>query len=515
MGAAARVLSGSVAAWVKIIVMIASQIALVPVFLAHWSVEQYGSWLVIQSIATFANIFSVAHHNYVGNELLRVPANRPVDLGRLLSAALPFSLGFGLLELLLLAALVAGGQSMWVFDPDGQLSAPLLREAGLALLLLSGATYLSVFSTGLYGRVASALGHFPRTAWWGVGISASQALAAGLLVSLGAGLLQTVAGMTGVMVLMHAAYQSDLIQITRQGQVRLITADLKLGWRNFQASLLLGLTYLLGLVRQQGARILVSTQLGVSKTADFSTMRTASNVAMQGIATVVDPVFPEFMGFLRDRRQAAVVGTMAFVWMVVVFLLAPSLVVLQVFAPALFELWTHGKLAFDPIVFALLSVAMMVFALARPADSIVLGNNLLRVQLVTAVSLAAFTVCSIVWLDGWLGLRGVAFVLLVAELVGALVLLERARQWIQANGLRWPDRLLWLSAAQSALCASAVLLIAAEPVLRLPACSAMLLFTCLLFTFFVAEIPVEQRAWLKQRLKTRFLFLIPRGTGDG
>jgi O-antigen/teichoic acid export membrane protein len=507
MGAAARVLSGSLAAWMKIAVMVATQIALVPVFLAHWSVEQYGCWLVIQSIAAFANIFSVAHHNYVGNELLRVPERNPEGLGRLLSAALPFSLAFGILELSLLAAIVLGGHSAWIFDPEQQLTASLLGEASLALLLLSIATMLSVFSTGLYARVASALGHFPRTAWWGVGITALQALNSALFVTAGAGLLDTAWGMAATSLLLYGFYQWDLRRIVRHSKVLLARSDLALGWRNLRLSWLLGLTYLLGLIRQQGARILVSTQLGVAPAADFSTMRTASNVAMQGIATVVDPVFPEFMGFLRDRRQSAVVGTMAFVWMVVVFFLAPALVMLQLFAPHLFKIWTHGKLNFDPVVFAMLSATLMVFAIARPADSVVLGNNLLRVQLVTSMSLAVLTVVGIVWLDGRHGLRGVAATLLLAEAISATVLLRRAFLWMRSNCLQWPSRMFSLALTQTTLCALAALLIAAEPHWRLQVCFIMILFTCALFVCFFAQVPMDQRNWLRLRIGRHVPFL--------
>ena len=169
MGTAARVLSGSLAAWARIGVMVVTQVGLVPVFLTHWPVEQYGCWLVIVSVGSFVGIFSYAHHTYVGNEILRVPQRDARAISSLLSAALPFSLALGLAEWLLLGALALSGQAARLFDLDDLLPPRLTAEATTALLVHCGTTYLSVCISGLYGRVASAFGRFPRAAWWEIG----------------------------------------------------------------------------------------------------------------------------------------------------------------------------------------------------------------------------------------------------------------------------------------------------------------------------------------------------------
>lgn len=500
MGVAARVLSGSLAAWTRIGVTALTQIGLVPIFLAHWSVEQYGCWLVIQAVAAFVNIFSLAHHNYVGNEFLRTPGRDPQQIAALLSAALPFSIALGLFELATLGSLTWLGLTGTLFNPNGALPPALLAEAGGSLMLLSTSTFLSVFASGLYARVAGAFGHFARTAWWGVGTALATAFASALLVWGGAGLLATAAGVAALNLLIFALYQGDLWRLGTRHQVRLGQPDWGLGWKNLRTSSQLGLTYLLGLVRQQGTRVLVSSVLGVAQALAFTTMRTASNLSLQGIATVVDPVFPEFMGFLRDRNRGAILGTFAFVWLVVVFLMGPALVLLQAFAPGLFALWTHDKVPFDAVVFALFSIVMLVFAIARPADSIVLGNNLLRVQLVTAASLAGFTVAAIVWLDGRQGMRGIAGVLLAAELAGALVVLHRASRWMAGQSLEWPRRLFLVALAEVVVCAAALLVIAVEPAWRFAAVALAWLASGVLLAGFVRQLPTLQRAWLRERL---------------
>lgn len=509
MGTAARVLSGSLAAWARIGVMVVTQVGLVPVFLTHWPVEQYGCWLVIVSVGSFVGIFSYAHHTYVGNEILRVPQRDARAISLLLSAALPFSLALGLAEWLLLGALALSGPAVRLFDLDGLLPPRLTAEATTALLVHCGTTYLSVCISGLYGRVASAFGRFPRAAWWGVGIALANAVATAGLLHRGAGLLQLSIALGLLTLALHLLYLADLWGIARAHRVRLGLPSWRLGWRNLLASFGLGLTCLLGLVRQQGTRVLVSATLGAAPAVVFTTLRTASNLALQGVATVIDPLFPEFMGFLRDRRQGAIDSTFAFIWLLVVFMLGPLLVLLQALGPALFEAWTQGKLPFDAPVFALFSAAMLVFALARPAESIVVGNNLLRVQFVTAASLAGFTVAGIVWLDGRLGMGGVAAVLLAAETASAVTMLVRARRWMAQQGLVWPQGLFRFALLQAAVCVAAMLAIAWVPPWGPAVCSGVLLGTGALMAAFLSRLPEDQRTWLRQRAQ-RFLPLASR-----
>lgn len=509
MSVAARFISGSLASWAKILVTVVTQVALVPIYLSNWPVETYGCWLVIQSIASFVNIFSLAHHNYVGNAILQIPHRDPLRIGAVFSAALPYSLALGLLELGILASLVLTDTVTPLFDPDHVLSFSLMQEASLSLLLLCGTTFLCVFSSGLYSRIASTYGHFPRTAWWGVGIALISALGSALLVMNGFGLLMTVTGTSLLNLTLYAAYQFDLWCLSRRHHVELTTPDWSQGMANLLASFQLGLSYLLGLMRQQGLRVMVSSSLGVSQAVTFATMRTASNVAQQAVSTVVEPVFPEFMGFLRDRRQAAVVGTLAFVWLAVVFMLGPMLVLLQAIAPWLFELWTHGKVSFDPVVFGLFSLNMLLFGIARPADSIVFGNNLLKVQLGSAAVLAAMTVLGIYLLDGWLGLKGVALVLLLTELVSAATLLYSASRWLQEQSMQWPKALFLLALGEVVLCATGIFLVAFCPHWRVETTALIFAGTAWLLGKFLSYLPEQQKSWLRQRLG-RYIPLISR-----
>lgn len=500
MGVVKRVLSGSLASWTRIGLTVLVQIGLVPLYLSHWSLEQYGCWLVVLAATAFVNILSLAHHNVVGNRLLQVPRGDRAGLGRLLSAALPYSLGLGLLELLALAGLAGLGALAALFTAPEALPPGLMKEALASLLLISTAIWLGVSTSGLYGRLASALGHFPRTAWWGVAVQAAGGLAPATAVLLGAGLWPTACALAGAHLAVNGLYQADLWRLARRHGVPLQSPDWKLGWRNLRASTLLGASYACGLLRQQGLRVLVAGLLGVGAAVAFTTLRTASNLSLQGMATVTDPVFPEFMGFLRERQQAAIVGTFAFLWLMLVFAMGPALLVLQAVAPGLFELWTHGKLPFDAGVFAGFSIALLLFAIARPADAILLGQNRLRTQFALAAFAALATVLGVLALDGRAGLAGIAAVLVVVEAVLMGLTVHRAAAWLRGQGLAWPAALFRLALAEVLVCAAGMAWLAAHPADRLATVSAAMALSAALLAGFVVQLPPEHRTWLLQRL---------------
>src|SRR5579859_3092827 len=124
-----RFLSASAAGWVRILLTASSQLLLVPIYLGHWSVDEYGCWLVVQTIVTLSAIVSTGHQNFVGFEFLKVGDKRPREFRVLYYSAVPWVLLIASLELLVLVGLGYGGFIRSTIDPHQTLSAALLRQA--------------------------------------------------------------------------------------------------------------------------------------------------------------------------------------------------------------------------------------------------------------------------------------------------------------------------------------------------------------------------------------------------
>ncbi|MEO8012898.1 MAG: polysaccharide biosynthesis C-terminal domain-containing protein, partial [Polaromonas sp.] len=210
------------------------------------------------------------------------------------------------------------------------------------------------------------------------------------------------------------------------------------GFSRFFASLALGVQSGLEILRQQGVRFILLPLSGMTQMIAFSTMRTGANLALQGVGTITGPLMPELMAFLGNRDQPRTESAFSVIWLMLCVVLVPAVLVLQYVAPVLFPMWTQGKIEFDPVLFALLSLAVLVYALAQPAIAVVTGNNLVREQVLISTIATFITVAGIYLLVPLTGVRGAALALLLGESISLFFYVQSARKWLSGVGMRWP-----------------------------------------------------------------------------
>jgi O-antigen/teichoic acid export membrane protein len=451
-----RFLSASAAGWVKILLTIVSQLVLVPIFLGHWSVEEYGCWLIIQSMVSLSSIVSAGHLNFVGFEFLKVGDKRPDQFRVLFYSAVPWALLIALLELLVLVGLIYLGFMRSMFDPNRSLNQPLLHQAFGSLLLYSASALITSVS-GLAGRAVAPFGYFPRMTWWQTGLGLVGAVTSAVAVAAGANLIETSVCTVLAGLAFNVPVHIDLWRMLSRHGIRPTRPDWKAGLRNFTHSVAIALTTVLDIFRQQGVRVLLSSTIGISGMTAFATTRTMSNLSLQGIGTITAPVMPEIMRFLRERDAERTNAIIGFVWALAVVGLAPVLIVFQWIMPVVYHVWTRGKIGFDPMLFGLFSISLLIFALARPLIAILQGNNLLKVQLYISIGNSIIAVAGILLFTGIFGVSGAATALLVAELAATALSAFFAKRWLDRNHIRFPWELLYVALTSIAVAAISIL----------------------------------------------------------
>ncbi len=466
MSTAQRLISGTAASWLQIGFMIISQLALVPIMLSYWSVEAYGIWLAVLSVISLVSLVDLGHHEFLMYEFMRIGRDDPAQLRRYLWSGLLFSLMISIVQTIVVALLLVTDTLSVVFD-SAQLSEPgLLHEGGVALLLLSIHWGLTNSLSGLMFKVLLPFGYYPRMAWWNLALSIFMMASTMASVMLGGNLAVTALAMTSSGLLFTVLIYVDLFRLLRREGVTYSPPSLALGYHNFVRSL--GVSGKSGLenLRQQGMRLFLPALVGTTGLAIFSTLRTGSNLALQGLNTIVQPLMPELMRFLHQRDQERCEAAFGTIWIIVVGLMAPATVVLQLVVEPLYALWTRGRIPFNPLLFALLSIGVLVFALIQPGIAVVKGNNLLRPQVLLSALAAACVLGGLFVLVPGLGLVGIGVALLLAEVVAAVGYQVVARRWLVANGLRWPRRAYGIVLTSVALAAAACLAIVWLPAFR-------------------------------------------------
>jgi len=446
MSSLQRFLSASAAAWVKICLTVTTQILLVPVFLTHWSVEQYGCWLIIQTIIGVSSMLSASHQNFVGFEFLKLGDKQPEQMRLLFYSALPYSALIAIGELAVIAGLIYFGLIRTTLDPDHSLAAGLLHQAYWSLMLYSISWLVSSSVGGLAGRAVAPYGQFPRMTWWGTALAVVQAVTTGLAVALGADLFYTVLSIVIAGFIVNIGIHLDMWRMFRVYGLYPIRPNWRVGYQNVIRSLVIALGAVLDISRQQGVRIFLGALIGVKQMTAFSTMRTMSNLSLQGIGTITNPIMPEIMRFLGEKDAEKTGATIGFVWFLAVILLSPVLIIFQWIMPFVFHVWTRGKIAFDPILFALFSITLLIFSIARPPMAVLQGNNLLKVQLCMSIGVSAVAVGGIFLFTAHFGLVGAAVCLMAAELLGTCLSVWFAWKWLERSGIGFPWGMFKVSA---------------------------------------------------------------------
>lgn len=438
MSTASRLISGSVASWAQIAVTLVSQVALVPIYLSHWDVITYGTWLAVQAIFGLTAMLDFGHQEFLGYEFLRIGRDNPKELSRYIWSGVGAGLVISLVQLGLLLLFLGADFLPTMLGKSNATPPGLLHAASLVLLFQSVAWLLSTSVPGLLFRALTPFGYFPRMAWWNLAASILSALAPVIAVLLGAKLLVTGLVSSFASVLLSIPIYIDIFRLLRREKVPFSRPSVRLGWQNTLRSLAVSGKWLLENARQQGARLILAPLVGAVGLAAFSTMRTGANVSLQGLNTIVNPLMPELMRFLQQRDQQRVESAFSTVWFVLVAVLAPAMVVVQAFVEPLFLLWTRGRVSFNPMLFATLSLSVLVYALAQPAMAVAKGNNLLCAQLLLALLAAVLVAGGVFLLVPLMGIVGAGVTLVLAEVAATIGYQVVAQRWLRQNDLRWP-----------------------------------------------------------------------------
>lgn len=434
-----RLTSASLASWLRIGITLCTQIFLLPVYLSYWDRKTYGVWLAVQAAISLTTLPDTAYSNYLGYEFLKIGGEDTRRISAVFSASIPISLALGTVELITVFFLVRSGAQDWLFGMNSAADSQLMEDAGIVLIIQS--TIWPVFGSvgATAGRVLSPFGHFPRMAWWGVVAAIATSLIPAIAVILGAGIRGAGIALALATVLYCVPLFMDMYRVGKREGLVFTRPKWTLGLQNLWNSSALLVKSFLEMARQQGIRIILSPLVGVSEMAAFATMRTGANSVLQGLNTITNPLMPELMRFLVARDQARSEASFGVVWLVVTVCMAPAVIVLQWVAPHLFEVWTRGKIAFNPMLFATLSDGILVYALSQPAMAIVQGNNLLRAQLVISALAGGIVVVGLLLIVPTFSILGAGIALLLAEIVSLVGYVWVASRWLSTQSMFWPS----------------------------------------------------------------------------
>ncbi|MGN6497095.1 MAG: lipopolysaccharide biosynthesis protein [Tsuneonella sp.] len=325
--------------YAKVVVALV-QLAIIPVLAVHWGLALYGQWLMIVTVPQFLAASDFGFGTVAANRIIGEVARGAPD-----EAQVTFSTALRMI-LLLTAGMAALVAVVVVLLPGSLLAVrgAMVADSTRLVLLLMMAYGLVAMQDYLFSGVLRAQDRQALSLVLRASTFLIEGVAALLVVLLGGGPLAAAVCYLGFRLVGVAV----LVMVTKR-----LTPWLRLGlrgsdkerlrelWRPALAAMMLPLssaTYL------QGSALAIGAAAGPAAVPLYTSLRTASRVAMQLTNMIVVPLMPEITAAYarHDGRRLARLGGLL---MTANWLIAPALGGIIVVAGApLLHIWTKGAI---------------------------------------------------------------------------------------------------------------------------------------------------------------------------
>lgn len=402
------------------------QFGSIPLFLHFWGVFIYGEWMLLSTIPSYFALSDLGFANAAGTEMtMRVARGDREGALKVFQSAWVVVTGISLIVTLAMLGLVH------LIPAHHWMNLTLPRAEIIAVVSILACQVFFDLQTGLIGNGYRCDGHFAA----GTMVRQAQRLAEFLVLV--------------IVLLCHAGLIALALAVTLTRvsgnflamlDVRRRSPWLVIGWSHADRRTLKSITspalsfmgFPIGnALNLQGITTVIGMTLGPGVVPLFSTARTLTRAVWQILNGLTNAIWVELSaafgrGDIALARSLHRRACQAGLWIAVTFSIA-----LFFAGPTIYHLWTGKSLVFEPNLFALLLIVVVVSSLWSTSYTMMLAVNrhqqLAAVYLVvTAASLALAYV-----LTPRLGLHGTALALLASDGCMSVYVVPRSLALVQ------------------------------------------------------------------------------------
>lgn len=411
---ARRIASGAGAYGYAQAVSIGTQLVSLPLFLHHWDMATYGTWLALTALPFYLSLADAGISTASSNQMIGL-----ITQGQKARAAEVFQSAVAFLSSISLLILLVIGATLWLL-PSSVLDIPQWKAV---LMLLSISVVL-----GLFCSLAEVV--YKATGGYAAG---TYLVTTGRLVEWAGGLTGLVLtrsfiGVAASALLARLGYTLLCIGLSqrrtdflRWGVRRASLADVRQAAAPGALFLSLSLTNALSL---QGFTLLVAATLGPVATAVFNTYRTVARIVVQVTNALSNPLWPELTALKGQRDDGAFWKLYRRANRLGLAIAAAGALLVYGVSPWLLDFWTHGQIPFTATSMALFLLYAAVCSATQVPRVVLMAINrhagLAGQSLLAAV--VALVVAWLVWDSA--DMPGVVAAMLLGE---ALVWLTATR----------------------------------------------------------------------------------------
>ncbi|WP_150122710.1 lipopolysaccharide biosynthesis protein [Rhodopirellula islandica] len=396
--------------------ILARQLAIVPLFISAWGPEYFGEWLLISSIPSFLAMSNLGVGTSAATRaVLALGAQNYREANSLCLTAIVFIALFGGPLLLAVASLALLGFQFPVSSFE------LLGAPWPVFLILLG----SVFPTQLCAPLEAYWIHGQRAAASSMILStqvAVELVVTAAVVASGGMAFAVSIGILFSKLSCLVLYAVLSFSMVNRG------AGATVSFGVLSKLLVSGIGFQLSAVWQailfQGTLWVAALTLGTTGAAKWGTLRTLCRTGNQVLTLVNQSIAPELqnaiakdeVGLARELHSAGV--------MVSIVLSVPMAIALSLFGPMVYEVWTKGMFSVPPFAWWLMSLSLVLHSFWWTSSVVHRASNRpWRINSLGVASAACSAFC-MYYLSMAFGVSGLATGLVVFELIMAVFVLQ-------------------------------------------------------------------------------------------
>jgi len=380
---ASRVIRGSLVGLLGVGLGIITAVATVPLLLRWWNEPTYAVWLAVFAFYLLLQTFDSGYTTYLGNEFLRQAHEDSRAYATAFASGLRVAIMVGAVQLVACLAILAFGLVPRVLGLPA--NDPAAHDAGLALLALSVAWWLSAPVGGVLAGLYYPAGLFVRAQWWAIANKLLLFLALVVPVACGGGIVAVALTISAGSILYTIVFSLDAVRhipVARQWGAQASLRESLVGIRRS-----LGVTgnNAVQQLSTSGLALAVASIFGALALPVFTTLRTLANAAAAVATVAVNPMVPDMVRYQVHGQWQKLRASFEACWFGVGAAVQFGLLVTFPYVDVVYATWTHGRMQFDAPLYALLGWSIGVAALGAPALRYLQAMNRLRAQTVANV----------------------------------------------------------------------------------------------------------------------------------
>jgi O-antigen/teichoic acid export membrane protein len=420
----ARVVKAFTLSGLILAVNFAGQILSVPILMAHWGIRSYGAWIVLASLGSSVTLMNLGVQSYVTNQLVLATARGRIEEGeRLLGSALKIYSVFCLVALGVIAALCALNLTSFLDTGGltrGESTSIVLAHALLAVYGILGGLLINLLRVGE---------QLPRQLVYGL---VERILFLSIPIGFAIGGASPVSASWGIVAALGLVAAFVLRDVFRRSPVPVSPSagSLRQGFQMVLPSLFFFGSALSTQLLATGVTLVISSEAGSVAVATFTTALMMTNAFRLILNQVVNVLSAEVTLLSSREDLSRLRAWYRFLWkgstsatIVVAALLCPM-------GTRILEVWTRFRVQVDFSLNGLLTLYLVVHAAGILSIGFGLAMNKQRpiffVQLASGLGALLLSAA----LVERLGLHGIAWSLLVTQIVSTAALTRMNCRWL-------------------------------------------------------------------------------------